>query len=62
MASVMSEAGNRSVIIHQISTQRSQIPFAKPKGLVQCVLFHPVRPFIFVAVSNASSDHNFSAK
>ncbi|XP_065218330.1 ribosome biogenesis protein BOP1 homolog [Planococcus citri] len=49
VATVMSEAGNRSVIIHQISTQRSQIPFAKPKGLVQCVLFHPVRPFIFVA-------------
>lgn len=50
VATVMSEAGNRSVVIHQVSTHRSQIPFAKPKGLVQCALFHPVRPFIFVAV------------
>lgn len=47
----MSEGGNRSVVIHQVSTRHSQIPFAKPKGLVQCILFHPVRPFLFVAVS-----------
>ncbi|KAJ8303052.1 hypothetical protein KUTeg_019448 [Tegillarca granosa] len=26
-------------------------PFSKSKGLVQCVLFHPVRPFLFVAVN-----------
>ncbi|XKL68637.1 hypothetical protein PGB90_006406 [Kerria lacca] len=48
-ATVMTEGGNRSVVIHQVSTRRSQIPFAKPKGLVQCILFHPVRPFLFVA-------------
>lgn len=47
----MSDGGNRSVVIHQVSTRHSQIPFAKPKGLVQCILFHPVRPFLFVAVS-----------
>ena len=50
-ASVMSDAGNRCVVIHQVSTRRSLIPFAKPKGLVQCVLFHPVKPFLFIAVS-----------
>ncbi|KAJ9594551.1 hypothetical protein L9F63_027466, partial [Diploptera punctata] len=48
-ATVMPEGQNRSVIIHQLSTRRSQLPFSKPKGLVQCVLFHPIRPFFFVA-------------
>jgi len=48
-ATVMPEGGNRSVMIHQLSTRRSQIPFTKSNGLIQCVLFHPVRPFLFVA-------------
>jgi ribosome biogenesis protein ERB1 len=50
-ASVMPEGSNRSVIIHQLSKRRSQIPFSRSKGLIQCVLFHPVKPCIFVAVS-----------
>lgn len=49
-ASVMPDGQNRSVLIHQLSKRRSQLPFTKPKGLVQCVLFHPIRPFFFVAV------------
>ncbi|XP_026472296.1 ribosome biogenesis protein BOP1 homolog isoform X2 [Ctenocephalides felis] len=48
-ATVMPEGQNRSVIIHQLSKRRSQLPFSKSKGLVQCVLFHPIRPFFFVA-------------
>uniref|UniRef100_A0A8D9AVX1 Ribosome biogenesis protein BOP1 homolog n=1 Tax=Cacopsylla melanoneura TaxID=428564 RepID=A0A8D9AVX1_9HEMI len=48
-ASVMPEGANRSVLIHQLSTRKSQIPFGKAKGLIQCVLFHPVRPLFFVA-------------
>ena len=27
----------------------AQVPFSKAKGLVQCVLFHPIRPYLFVA-------------
>jgi len=50
-ATVMPDGANRSVLIHQMSTRRSQLPFAKSKGLVQSVLFHPVRPFLFVAVN-----------
>ena len=50
----MPEGQNRSVIIHQLSKRRSQVPFSKSKGLVQCVLFHPIRPFFFVAVRNIS--------
>ncbi|XP_026822167.1 ribosome biogenesis protein BOP1 homolog [Rhopalosiphum maidis] len=48
-ATVMPDGANRSVLIHQMSTRRSQLPFAKSKGLVQSVLFHPIRPFLFVA-------------
>lgn len=49
LAAVMPEGQNRSVLIHQLSRRRSQVPFAKSKGLVQAVLFHPIRPFLFVA-------------
>jgi len=48
-ATVLPDGDNRSVIIHQLSKWRSQLPFSKSKGLVQNVLFHPIRPFLFVA-------------
>ncbi|KAF2882281.1 hypothetical protein ILUMI_23901 [Ignelater luminosus] len=48
-ACVMPDGQNRSVLIGQVSKRRSQLPFSKPKGLVQCVLFHPSKPFLFVA-------------
>ncbi|XP_063708159.1 ribosome biogenesis protein BOP1 homolog [Culicoides brevitarsis] len=48
-ATVMPEGANRSVLIHQLSKRKSQIPFSKSKGLIQAVLFHPVKPCIFVA-------------
>ncbi|VDI39294.1 Hypothetical predicted protein [Mytilus galloprovincialis] len=48
-ASVMPKGDSKAVLIHQLSKQRSQNPFSKPKGLVQCVYFHPIRPFLFVA-------------
>ena len=48
-STVMPEGANRSVLIHQLSKWRSQVPFSKAKGQVQCVLFHPIRPMLFVA-------------
>jgi len=48
-ATTLQDGQNRSVLIHQLSKWRSQVPFSKPKGLVQCVLFHPIRPYLFVA-------------
>lgn len=51
-ATVMPEGSNRAVLIHQLSRRKSQLPFSKPKGLVQCVLFHPSRPFFFVATQH----------
>jgi len=51
LAAVVSEGQNRSVIVHQVTRRRSQIPFNKARGLVQAVQFHPIRPLLFVAVS-----------
>lgn len=48
-ASLMPDAGNKAIVIHQLSQYRSQIPFQKLKGNVQSILFHPLRPFFFVA-------------
>lgn len=48
-ASVMPDGQNRSVLINQLSKRRSQLPFNRSKGLIQCVLFHPIRPYLFVA-------------
>ena len=48
-ATVLPQGQNRSVLIHQMSKWQSQVPFNKPKGTVQCVIFHPVKPFLFVA-------------
>ncbi|XP_045192992.2 ribosome biogenesis protein bop1-like [Mercenaria mercenaria] len=48
-ATVMPNGQSKSVLIHQLSRRRSQNPFSKSKGIVQCVRFHPVRPFLFVA-------------
>lgn len=48
-ATVMPDGQNRSVVINQLSRRRSQLPFSRSKGLVQCVLFHPSRPCLFVA-------------
>ncbi|XP_014486173.1 PREDICTED: ribosome biogenesis protein BOP1 homolog [Dinoponera quadriceps] len=48
-ATVMPDGQNRSVLINQLSKRKSQLPFSKSKGLIQCVLFHPIRPYLFVA-------------
>lgn len=48
-ASVLPDNGHMQVLIHQASKRWSQSPFRKSKGQVQCVLFHPTRPFFLVA-------------
>lgn len=47
----LADAASRAVLVHQLSRRRSQLPFSRSKGLVQCALFHPTRPLLFVAVS-----------
>ncbi|KAL0878461.1 hypothetical protein ABMA27_003557 [Loxostege sticticalis] len=47
------DGASRAVSVHQISRRRSQLPFRKSKGLVQCALFHPTKPLLFVATQRA---------
>ncbi|KAJ4458137.1 putative Ribosome biogenesis protein BOP1 [Paratrimastix pyriformis] len=51
-AAVSSDTSSSTVIIHQLSRRRSQLPFTK-KRLVMCVLFHPTKPLFFVASRTA---------
>ncbi|XP_062846345.1 ribosome biogenesis protein bop1 [Trichomycterus rosablanca] len=43
------DSSSLQVVIHQVSKRRTQNPFRKNKGMVQCVSFHPIRPYFFVA-------------
>ncbi|XP_029700420.1 ribosome biogenesis protein bop1 [Takifugu rubripes] len=59
LASVMPDnSSHLQVFIHQLSRRRSQNPFRKNKGLVQCVSFHPVRPYFFVATQRSIRIYN----
>lgn len=53
VCATLRDGAARSVLVHQLSRRRSQLPFGRAKGLVQCALFHPTRPLLFVAVSTA---------
>lgn len=46
---VLSSQGHTQVLLHQVSRRRSQSPFRRSHGQVQCVAFHPSRPFLLVA-------------
>ncbi|XP_032364874.1 ribosome biogenesis protein bop1 isoform X3 [Etheostoma spectabile] len=59
LASVMPDhSSHMQVLIHQLSRRRSQNPFRKNKGLVQCVSFHPVRPYFFVGTQRSVRIYN----
>jgi ribosome biogenesis protein ERB1 len=49
LATVSPDANTSAVLIHHLSKRQTQAPFKKNKGQVQCVKFHPSRPFFFVA-------------
>ena len=55
-ATVSPDAVSSAVLIHQLSKATSQSPFKKSPGLVQRVLFHPGKPFLFVAVIHVDLD------
>jgi len=48
-ACLVNDVGSKSIVIHQLSKFRSQVPFQKMQGNVQKILFHPLRPLFFVA-------------
>ncbi|CAN9503557.1 unnamed protein product [Ophioblennius macclurei] len=59
LASVMPDhSSHQQVFIHQLSRRRSQNPFRRNKGLVQCVSFHPVRPYFLVATQRSVRIYN----
>ncbi|KAH7294169.1 hypothetical protein KP509_28G059200 [Ceratopteris richardii] len=47
--SVAPDANTRAVLVHQLSKQQTQNPFRKLQGRVVTAMFHPSRPFLFVA-------------
>ncbi|KAM3956398.1 ribosome biogenesis protein BOP1 homolog [Aphomia sociella] len=49
LAVTLRDAASRGVLVHQLSRRRSQLPFGRAKGPVQCALFHPSKPLLFVA-------------
>jgi len=59
-ASVVPQGGSKAVFIHQMTKRRSQCPFKKAKGLIQRVLFHPTRPFLFVATQRFIRVYNLT--
>merc|ERR1719361_412523 len=60
LATVCSDAANRSVLIHQLSNRRSQLPFSKSRGMFQKILFHPIRPFLLVATQRHVRIYNLT--
>lgn len=59
-ATVLPQGQSKSVVVHQLSKRRSQCPFRKAKGLVQRVLFHPTKPFLFVATQRFIRVYNLT--
>ncbi|CAG9582900.1 unnamed protein product [Danaus chrysippus] len=53
LAATLSEGASRSVVVHQLSRRRSQLPFRRACGLVQAAVFHPRRPLLLVATQRA---------
>ena len=56
--SLVPKGGAGSVQIHQLSKQQTQSPFSKSKGEIQKVLFHPTKPFLFVATQRTIRVYN----
>ncbi|NXM62917.1 BOP1 protein, partial [Illadopsis cleaveri] len=57
-ASVQRNPGGRQVLIHQSSRRWSQDPFRRSPGMIQCVQFHPLRPYFLVASQRSVRIYN----
>ncbi|KOO34060.1 ribosome biogenesis protein bop1, partial [Chrysochromulina tobinii] len=49
LASVCPEGATKAVLLHQVSKRSTGSPFAKSKGRIETVAFHPSKPLFFVA-------------
>jgi len=58
LASVSSDRTANAALIHRITKQHSQAPLSKSKGLIQKTIFHPNKPFLFVATQRTVRVYN----
>ena len=58
--SICPKGNTRSVLVHQLSKGQSQNPFRKNRGIVSRALFHPTKPFFFVATQQAVRVYNLA--
>jgi len=49
LATVAPDGASKAVLLHQLSKRTSGSPFAKSKGRIESVAFHPTKPLFFVA-------------
>ncbi|XP_055332890.1 ribosome biogenesis protein bop1-A-like [Paramacrobiotus metropolitanus] len=59
LATVVSDGASGQVVMHQLSKLRSQMPFKKI-SMVQRVLFHPNKPFLFVCTQRSVRIYDLS--
>ncbi|CAG8516384.1 4898_t:CDS:10 [Paraglomus brasilianum] len=59
-ATLAPDAGTQGILIHQLTRHHSQQPFRKIKGLVQRVIFHPIKPIFFVATQRYVRVYNLT--
>ena len=55
-------SSNSSVYLHQLSKQKSANPFKKNDSAVQCALFHPNLPKLYIASQKSIRIYNLVAK
>ena len=59
-SSVAPTGNTRAVLVHQLTKGASQNPFRKNRGRVVRALFHPTKPFFFVATQQAIRVYNLA--
>ena len=62
VASVNPAGNNAAVVIHRMSVQQSQSPFARTGGRVRQVAFHPIKPHLVVATAHAVRTYDLARR
>ncbi|MCJ1338214.1 Ribosome biogenesis protein erb1 [Bachmanniomyces sp. S44760] len=57
---VSPQGQSRSIAIHTLSKHQTQLPFRKLKGLAQTALFHPSKPYFFVATQRTIRSYDLA--
>ena len=62
LASITGQNQADSALIHRLSKAKSQAPFSRTKGVVQCILFHHLHPLFFVATRRHVRVYNLATQ